>query len=418
MHNSATVARDQHKTFGPLSNVRVLDLTSVVMGPYCTQILADLGATVIKVEAHEGDTLRYIPGGHSPDMGGTFLNLNRGKRSLCIDLKSAKGRDALLKVAAQTDVFIHSMRSQAIQRLGLSYADLLKVSPRMIYANVYGFSRRGPYADQPAYDDTIQAACGLAMLQGLMTGSPSYLATVIADKVSGLTGLYAILAALYHRAQTGEGQEIEVGMFETMASFVLVEHIGGALFDPPLGAPVYQRVVSPMRRPYKTADGYISTLIYTDKQWQAFLEIVGNPDWGRDPRFTTLKLRSEHIDEVYERVGASFVARSTADWIEKLQGAGIPAMPVLTTEQLMSDEHLHHVGFFERVNTKDGVVRFPGIPTWFSKTPGQITHSGPALGEHSVETLLEAGLTKAEIEDLLSTGILRDGRKSMPEVIE
>ena len=392
--------------FGALAGMRVLDLTAVLMGPFCTQILADHGAEVIKVEGPEGDTTRQLPVSRAPGLGAMFLNLNRGKRSLALDLKHPEGRAALLRLAEGVDVFIHAMRADAVARLGLTYADVAAVNPRIIYANVYGFSRRGPYAKGPAYDDTIQAMSGMAALQGRMLGAPAYSATLVADKVSGLTALYAVLMALLHRARTGEGQEIEVGMFETMANFVLTDHINGALFDPPEGEPVYPRAASPNRRPYRTADGWIAVLIYTDKHWRAFLELAGHPSWARDPRFATLKDRARHIDEVYARLAETLQQRSTAEWLVGFAEAEIPAAPVNETSTLLNDPHLEAVGFFTAQETTLGTVRFPGLPAWFSRTPGQITGPAPALGKDGRAVLTEAGFSRADIEALVACGAL------------
>lgn len=392
--------------FGTLAGLRVLDLTAVLMGPFCTQILADHGAEVIKVEGPEGDTTRQLPVSRAPGMGAMFLNLNRGKRGLALDLKRPEGRAALLRLAQGADVFIHAMRADAIARLGLTYADLEAVNPRIIYANVYGFSRRGPYANGPAYDDTIQAMCGMAALQGRMLGTPAYSATLVADKVSGLTALYAVLMALLHRGRTGEGQEIEIGMFETMANFVLTDHINGALFDPPAGEPVYARAISPNRRPYRTADGWIAVLIYTDKHWRAFREVAGRPAWMDDPRFATLKDRSRHIDEVYARIAETLQERSTAEWLEGFARAEIPAAPVTETSALMNDPHLDAVGFFTEQETALGTVRFPGVPAWFSRTPGQITGPASALGQDGRAVLTEAGFSADEVAALVACGAL------------
>ncbi len=389
---------------GPLAGVRVLDLTATLMGPYCTQIMCDMGADVIKVEAREGDTTRYLPDGKKPGMSGMFVNLNRGKRSIALDLKSAGGREVLVRLAQRTDVFVHSMRLEAIKRLGFSYAEVKQLRGDVIYANLFGYGRRGPYADWPAYDDTIQGISGLAMLQAEVTGEPRYVPTVMADKVSGLTAAYAIAMALFHRARTGEGQEIEIAMFETMVSFLLVEHIGGSLFDPPIADPVYRRAVTPHRRPYKTADGYVSVLIYNDKQWHRFVTIAGESAELRDPRFATLEARARHIDEVYETVNKVMLGRSTEEWIEALQSAGIPAVPLKSLKELMHDPHLEQTGFFDTRETKEGTLRFPGIPVHFSKTPGQILEAGPLLGEHTVSIMRETGFDEREIESHLRAG--------------
>jgi crotonobetainyl-CoA:carnitine CoA-transferase CaiB-like acyl-CoA transferase len=417
-----TVAKAPLPKSGPLKGVRIVDMTLALMGPYCTQILADLGADVVKVESPDGDTTRFLPPGHHADRGGMFVNMNRGKRSIVLDLKQNAARDALLRLVEKADVLVHSMRPQAMAKLKLTYQDLLKVNPQLIYANLYGFGRTGPYAELPAYDDVIQAATGIAMLQGEMNeGKPAYLATVVADKVGGLTALYAINAALFHRAKTGEGQEIEVAMFETLTSFVMTEHLCGSLFDPPLGPPVYPRVVSPNRKPYQTKDGHISALVYNDKHYRNFFAALGNPEWTTDPRFATFRSRADHVQWVYGRLGEEFATRTTAEWMELLRRAEVPAMPLWTTTDLLHDPHLEQVGFWKTLDTKEGRMRFPGIPTWFSKTPGQITEAGPALGEHGPEVLAENGFSAEEIERLTASGALRpmsDGNTSNPKKVE
>jgi crotonobetainyl-CoA:carnitine CoA-transferase CaiB-like acyl-CoA transferase len=392
--------------FGALAGLKVLDLTQVLMGPFCTQILADHGAEVIKVEGPEGDTTREVPMMAAPREGAMFLNLNRGKRGLALDLKKPAARAALLRLAACADVFIHSMRADAISRLGLTYADVSAASPRIVYANVYGFSRRGPYAPNAAYDDIIQAISGMAGIQARMQGTPGYSGTLVADKVSGLTVLYAVLMALLHRARTGEGQEIEVGMFETMANFVLTDHINGALFDPPRGPPVYPRAASPERRPYRTKDGWIAALVYTDKQWRAFLDLAGHPPWSADPRFATFKGRSQHVDECYGHVAATLITRGTAEWLAGFARAGIPAAPVNDTQDLLRDPHLAATGFFMERATRHGTMRFPGMPAWFSRTPGRVEEPAPAHGQDGRAVLAQAGFSEAEISSLAAEGAL------------
>ena len=390
---------------GPLAGVKVLDLTSVLMGPYATQIFADLGADVIKIEAPQGDTTRFIPPGPDPSRGAMFLNVNRGKRSLALDLKQPEARTAVLRLAQDADVFIHSMRAQAIARLGLDYDAVGKANPRIIYANMYGFGRDGPYRDYPAYDDIVQAASGIVDLQARLSGGePTYSANVIADKVSGLTGAYAVIAALFARERTGIGQEVEVPMFETMVSFAAVEHLCGSLFAPPLGPPVYPRATSPARRPYRTADGYIGVMIYNDKHWQAFFRELGDPEWSADPMFVTMRSRSENIGEVLARVAQVLETRTSAEWMELFRRAEIPATPIASLEDLLHDAHLEQTGFWEERSTDAGDLRFPGIPTKFYQTPGAIGDPGPSLGADSDAILREAGYTEADIAAMAATG--------------
>ncbi|WP_417621253.1 CaiB/BaiF CoA transferase family protein [Parasphingorhabdus sp.] len=375
---------------GPLSGIRVIDLTSMVFGPYCTQIMADMGADIIKIEPPGGDQTRYINAGPAPGLGGVFVNVNRGKRSIMLDLHDEQDKAALRKLIEGADVFIHSMRGKAISRIGFDYAAVSAIKPDIVYSNCYGYGRRGPDADLPAYDDTIQAECGLTHVQGLMTGSPDFVATIMADKVAGLTALYATMMALFHRERTGEGQEVEIAMFETMASFMLVEHASGKLFTPELGPANYHRVVSPNRKPYKTKDGYIAALVYNDRHWNAFVGAV-KPAWNQ-PEFATLELRAKQIDRIYGLLGETFATRTTQEWLDLLRELNVPAAPLRTTDELFDNPHLNATGFFETVASDYGDIRYPGVPTWFSKTPGKVAGPTPALDEHGEEILNEIGL--------------------------
>jgi crotonobetainyl-CoA:carnitine CoA-transferase CaiB-like acyl-CoA transferase len=378
---------------GPLAGVRVVDLTAMVFGPYCTQIMADMGADVIKIEPPAGDNTRYINAGPTPGLAGVYVNVNRGKRSVVLDLRQEQDKAALRALIATADVFIHSMRGKAIAKLGFDYAAVSAIKPDIVYTNCYGYSRRGPDGDKPAYDDTIQAECGIPHLQQLMTGKPDFVATIIGDKVSGLTALYATMMALFHHAKTGEGQEVEVGMFETMASFMLAEHASGMLFNPPLGPANYHRVVARNRKPYPTKDGYVAALVYNDKHWNAFVGAV-KPAWATD-EFDTLAKRAKRIDEVYGLLGTTFAERTTQEWLDLLEELHIPAAPLRTTDELFENEHLNAIGFFETVDSPQGPIRFPGVPTWFSRTPGGVAGPTAELGAHTHEVLEELGLGAA-----------------------
>jgi crotonobetainyl-CoA:carnitine CoA-transferase CaiB-like acyl-CoA transferase len=261
------------------------------------------------------------------------------------------------------------------------------VNPSIVYTNCYGYGRRGPDADLTAYDDVIQAECGLPSVQEQLTGEASYVGTIMADKVAGLTALYATMMALFHRERTGEGQEVEVPMFETMAAFMLVEHANGALFSPPLGPAAYPRVVAPNRKPYRTRDGYISALVYNDKQWAAFTGAV-KPPWAGQ-HLATLEQRVRQIDAVYALLAGTFAERTTQEWLDLLRSLDIPAAPVRTLDELFGHPHLNEAGFFETVDTPNGPVRFPGPPAWFSKTPGRIAGPAPRLGAHTAEIMNE-----------------------------
>jgi crotonobetainyl-CoA:carnitine CoA-transferase CaiB-like acyl-CoA transferase len=374
--------------------VRVIDLTSMVFGPYATQIMADMGADVIKVEPPSGDATRYISVGPTPDLAGVFVNVNRGKRSIVLDLQSDDGKAALRGLLEQADVFIHSMRSKAIAKLGFDYDSVAALNPSIVYTNCYGYGRNGPERDQPAYDDTIPAECGLTAVQQMLTGEANYVGTIVADKVAGLTALYATMMALFYRERTGEGQEVEIGMFETMASFMLVEHANGAMFDPPLGPANYPRVVGRNRKPYRTADGYVSALVYNDKHWSLFIDAV-KPAWA-DAGMATLNERARQIDRIYGLLAETFLTRTTQEWLDLLRKLGIPAAPLRTPDELFDNPHLNAVGFFETVDSPQGKVRFPGVPTTFSATPGKVRGPAPRLGEHTEQVREEFGLNTAD----------------------
>jgi crotonobetainyl-CoA:carnitine CoA-transferase CaiB-like acyl-CoA transferase len=387
---------------GPLAGVLVVDVTALVMGPYCTQIMADMGADVIKIEPPEGDNARYVSVGPEPGMSGVFVNVNRGKRSVVLDLRSDEGKTALRALTVEADVFIHSMRSKAIGKLGFGYEQVAALNPRIIYTNCYGYGRRGPNRDLPAYDDTIQAECGVPAVQEQLTGEANYVGTIMADKVAGLTALYATMMALFHRERTGEGQEVEVSMFETMASFMLVEHANGAMFDPPLGPAVYPRTVAPNRRPYRTSDGYIAALIYNDKQWNAFINAV-QPPWASD-LYATLERRARQIDTVYSLVAETLMQRTTGEWLALFRALEIPAAAMGSPAELFDNPHLNAVGLFETVDTPYGKVRFPGVPTWFSRTPGRVAGPAPRLGADTAHVVEELGLAAPGVAPAQGSG--------------
>ena len=323
---------------GPLTGVRVIDLTSVVMGPYATQIMGDMGADVIKVEAPEGDVFRQFGPFRHRGMSAAFLNLNRNKRSVVLDLKKPEESDVLRKLIATADVFLTTVRPQAMRKLGFDYESLCETNPRLIYCSACGFSEKGPYAGRPAFDDIIQAMCGVASLEGHhQPDGPKYVKTIFADKTVGFVVAYSVAMALYERERSGRGQAIEVPMFETMVSYTLIEHLAGETFFPPVGGMRYERILSPNRKPYRTRDGYLSLLPYTTPQWVRFFEAVGRADLAADPRVTDPSTRSEHIDELYQIVGEIVIHRTTAEWCDLLRGCDIPMTPVLSPEDLLED---------------------------------------------------------------------------------
>lgn len=390
---------------GPLHGIRVVELTSVVLGPWACQFLGDMGADVIKIEAPRGDSNRTLGASRHPGMAALYLTCNRNKRSLVLDLKKPGARDALLKLVATADVFVHNNRPQVMTKLGLEYADLKKVNPRIIYCGAYGYSKHGPYGAMGALDDSIQAVSGIAMLNKLVLGEPRYLPTVLADKTTAMTVVYAVLAALFHRERSGEGQDIEVPMYETMVHFVMGEHLWGMTFDPPIGGPGYTRLMSQERRPYPTRDGYIAILPYLDAHWDSFCKAVERPDLLADPRFRTLADRVRNIDATYAETAKIMATRTTREWLDLFARTRVPTIVVNTLEDLASDPHLEAVGFWQSVDhPTEGRLKLPAFPVNFSATPASIERHAPRLGEHTREVLGEAGLDGPAIEALLADG--------------
>jgi crotonobetainyl-CoA:carnitine CoA-transferase CaiB-like acyl-CoA transferase len=397
---------------GPLAGVRVLDVSTVVLGPWAAQTLGDMGADIIKVEPPEGDTTRRLGPARHPGMGAFYLACNRNKRSLVLDLKQAAGRAALLRLAATADVILHNFRPGPAARLGLEYEAFRAVNPRLVYCATYGFRAGGPYGNKPAYDDIIQAAAGLASLQAPLVGEPRYVPTIVADKTSSLAVLSAVLAALFHRERTGEGQAIEVPMFETVVAYVMVEHLYGETFVPPIDTAGYKRILNRWRRPFRTKDGYLAVLPYTDADWRAFFALAGRTDLQADPRFQTLEARLANIEALYEELGKIVAGRSSAEWLDVLDRASVPAMGVNTLEGLLTDPQLEATGFWKIVDhPSEGTLRVPDIPTTYSRTPGAIRRLPPRLGEHSTEVLREAGFSEAEVVDLRASGVTSAGEE-------
>lgn len=374
---------------GALDGIRILDLTSVGMGPMATQMLGDMGADVIKVEPPAGDVFRHVTPQRNKGMSHAHLNFNRNKRSVVLDMKDAAVRERLLALLESCDVLVSNMRASAMQRLGLDYESLKDRFPRLVYCACYGYGEDGAYAGRPAIDDTIQAVSGVAWLQGAAgEEAPRYVNTVVADKVVALYVSNAIMFALFARERTGKGQAVEVPMFECMAAFLAPEHLAGMTFEPPMGAPGYARLLNEFRRPFRTADGYMSVVPYTSAQWDRFFALTGEPELTQDTRYNTPENRSRHFTELYQYVETMLASRTSSEWEAKLADADIPFAKVNSLSDLLHDPHLVSRGFWQRVeHPTEGTVVQAGIPIRLSGTPGSIRRHAPGLGEHTEELL-------------------------------
>jgi crotonobetainyl-CoA:carnitine CoA-transferase CaiB-like acyl-CoA transferase len=392
---------------GPLAGIKVIDMTTVLMGPYATQTLGDYGADVIKVESPEGDVTRLIGPTRHPGMGPVYLNTNRSKRSICLDLKKPAGREAVLRLLKGADVLVYNIRPQAMARLNLGYDLVSALNPRLIYAGVFGFGQDGPYAAKPAYDDLIQGGAGLAHLMAVGgDDTPRYVPNALVDRIVGLTAVGAICASLVHRDRTGKGQRLDIPMFETMTSFVMGDHMGGLTYEPPLDKGGYARHLSRDRRPYKTADGYLCVIVYNDKQWNAFFEASGRTDLRDDPRFASFAGRSVNIDTVYGELARILETRTTAEWTELLIKADVPVMPMHDLEGVLSDPHLLATDFFPVVeHPTEGPVRSMRVPVNWSDTKAEPERLAPRLNEHGEAILRDAGFSSDEIAEMIRDGV-------------
>jgi crotonobetainyl-CoA:carnitine CoA-transferase CaiB-like acyl-CoA transferase len=391
---------------GPLKGVKVVDMTTVLMGPYATQMLGDYGAEIIKVESLDGDVTRLIGPMRHAGMGPVFLNTNRSKRSICLDLKKPVGREVVLRLLKDADVLVYNVRPQAMARLQLGYDVVSAINPRLVYAGVFGFGQDGPYAAKPAYDDLIQGATALpALMAQTADGVPRYVPNALVDRIVGLTAVGAICASLVDRNRTGRGQRVDIPMFETMAGFVMGDHMGGLTYEPPLDKGGYARHLSPDRRPYKTSDGYICVIVYNDKQWQNFFDATGRDDLRTSPKFATFAGRAGNIDVVYAELARILETRTTAEWSAILEKADVPVMPMHDLESLLDDPHIVATNFFPVVeHPTEGRIRSMRPSARFSETPVETKRLAPRLGEHSAELLEEAGFSPDEIAALVREG--------------
>jgi crotonobetainyl-CoA:carnitine CoA-transferase CaiB-like acyl-CoA transferase len=397
---------------GPLTGLRVLDLTTVQMGPWCTRILADYGADMIKVEAPEGDSSRYTGVPRHRGMSGSFQHNARGKRSIAMDLKQPAGREALLRLVPTVEAFATNIRPRPLERLRLDYDSVRQLNPTIVYLSMVGYGSGGRYAGRPAYDDLIQAASGIPMLLQRSTGQPRFIPMAAIDRIVGSAAANALLAGLLARARTGVGQRIEVPMFETMAQFVLAEHMQGTTFDPPTSPPGYARTLSQYRRPYQTKDGFIAVLPYNDGQWRRFFQAIGKSHVVEsDPRFASIASRTANIDALYQMLGEELKHRTTDEWLDLLQQNDIPCMRPHTLESLLADPHLADVKFFRlEEHPSEGRIRTMREPSTWSRTAPPDNRFAPRLGQHTREILTEAGYTPKEIDELIAQrAVMIDG---------
>ncbi|CCE06654.1 putative Formyl-CoA transferase [Bradyrhizobium sp. STM 3843] len=392
---------------GPLAGIKVIDMTTVLMGPYATQMLGDYGADVVKVEPPEGDITRQVGPFRHPGMGPVYLNTNRSKRAICLDLKQPAGREVVLRLLRDADVLVYNVRPQAMARLNLGYDVVAKINPRLIYAGVFGFGQDGPYAAKPAYDDLIQGGAGLAHLMAIGgDGTPRYVPNALVDRIVGLTAVGAICASLVHRDRTGRGQRLDIPMFETMTGFVMGDHMGGLTFEPPLDKGGYARHLSRDRRPYQTADGHICVIVYNDKQWEAFFAASGRTDLRDDPRFRTFAGRAANIDLVYAELARIFLTRTTAEWTELLAKADIPVMPMHTLESVLQDPHLVATDFFPVVeHPTEGPIRSMRVSATWSETTAEPPRPAPRMNEHGEAILRELGFSSDDIAAMIRDGV-------------
>ncbi|MBO6543040.1 MAG: CoA transferase [Alphaproteobacteria bacterium] len=404
------------KKRGALDGIRIIDLTSVVLGAYATSLLGDMGADIIKVESPSpkngagGDIMRWAgdtPSGERNGLGPIYMTINRNKRSVLLDLKQDSAREALLKLISTADVFAANIRYEGLKRLGLSYEDVRKVKPDIVYVIGTGYGEDGVYGGRPAYDDLIQAASGIASMASEVDGDPRprFFPTLVADKTTGLFMANAILSALFHKERTGTGQFVEVPMMESMVSFLLTEHLYGHTYEPPTGPIGYVRVTAPDRKPYRTSDGYIAILPYSDKQWRDFFSLGGKPDlFETDIRFNTYENRTRNIRHLYAMVEDVTSLKSTEEWMTLLTNADIPCARVNRLGDLMQDPHLQSVGLFEkRTHPVEGSYWSIRHPVTYGETPASIRRDPPLLGENTQEVFRELGLNDDEIEKLLPT---------------
>ena len=393
----------------PLSGMRVIEMGTVVLAPYAAQLMAELGAEVVKIERLGGDSTRNHGAKRHPGMASLFLNSNRGKKSVAIDVKHPEGYAALVRLVDKADVFLHNMRFDAADRLGVGYERLRERNPRLIYCATYGYGANGRAAKRPAYDDIIQSVSGVAGLRQRIDGIPAYSPTIIADKTTALFVVIGVLGAVAERFTTGQGKQLEVAMLETMVHFLSIEHLNGLTWLPPAGPSGYVRLLNAWRRPHKTMDGYLAVMPHSEKQWKKFFTIVGREDVLTDPRFATPELRAGNVDALYIEVSKVLPTRTSAAWSEIFLNHDVPFGLVNSLEDLIEDGHLKDVGFWhEFEHPTEGRMRAPSFPVRDGGPKGDATPVtiAPTLGQHTLEVLEGAGYSPAQLQEMVRQGVI------------
>ncbi|MEP7244332.1 MAG: CoA transferase [Gammaproteobacteria bacterium] len=394
--------------FHLLKGLRIIDLTTVVLGPYATQILGDLGAEVIKIEPLEGDVFRAARPGRSAGLGAHYLNLNRNKASLAIDLRKPEGQAVLMQLVRTADVLVHNMRPASAAKLGFSYEQARACNDKLVYCFAPGFGQNGPQAAAPAYDDVIQAMSGVAALNANAEGVPRFLPTILCDKIGGLHLAIAVLGGVVQKQATGHGCQIEAPMFESMVSFLMAEQLSGETFVPALGGTGYERLLSPNRRPFRTGNGYLSILPYTTAHWTRFLALAGHTELADAEWVKNAVSRSQRINELYKIIADVAPSRSTEDWLQALRERDIPCARVNGIADLLHDEHLTAVDFFPRAeHPTQGSMRSVRSPFRVQGDEPSPDHPAPELGENSAAILQGAGLDAERIAALVASGVIR-----------